>query len=776
MAQKYFAYLTTRGEAKLAQATALGIQLKLTQMAVGDGGGTLPTPTPSQTSLINEKRRAGLNSLTVDPQNPSQLVAEQIIPENEGGWWIREIGLYDDAGELIAVANCAETYKPILAEGSARTQAIRMVLIVSSTASVALKIDPSVILATRKYVDDTAIVVKVYADELMKAHLIASDPHPQYAPKDSPELTGTPRTPTPAAGDKSRQIANTEFVAEVVRVAIANLVASSPAALDTLNELAAALGNDPHFSTTIINALAGKQPLDNTLSRLSGKSVAQLLVYLGLNAFNSNENYTSVSSPKARAFLYITDNGAWGAQDSYGKSLALPLANGGTGADTRLGARVNLLVQAFTSGEDLTTMSSPTAETFLYLDDDGRWGVQDSAGKSKPLPVSNGGTGEDSLLGARVAFGINAFNSGNKLTTVSSPTAKVFWYLNDAGNWGVQDSAGNSIPLPVECGGTGERTITGAKVRLGIAGFNTGKDYSSVSSPQAVVFLYVSDNGSWGVQDAQGKSKPLSIGNGGTGSNSPETARAALELGSGATKNAGNNKGDLITQGGAAYFSALRISSAFDYDKSSAFLSTYQPSAFFPGTGQGTIINATLESDPTYGSRWIGDTAGTPYFQGKINGQLSGAYKLCAIGKTVTTDVNGFIKVSSPVVKLFSDGSCETNEESEGVTTKRVSTGVYKVSGSMGLNSDGIWTIEIPQDLNGNRLCFVDVKTSKGIVTVSVFKRRFDLDTAMVVAGEPMDIPDGRWLDLRLDMPSDSVYNLRMAEAEQAMQAVQPQS
>lgn len=281
MAQKFFAYLTTRGEAKLAQATALGVQLKLTQMGVGDGGGTLPTPSPSQTKLVNERRRAGLNSLTVDPQNSSQIIAEQVIPENEGGWWIREIGLYDDAGELIAVANCAETYKPLLVEGSGRTQVIRMVLIVSSTEAVTLKIDPSVILATRQYVDkaisDTVIQVQLYTDNQMKYHLWAQDPHPQYAPKESPVLTGKPRSPTPAPAENSDIIATTAYV----RAAIAALIASSPAALDTLNEIAAALGNDPNFSRTMLNALAAKQPLDSTLTALAGKSAAGLVSFLG---------------------------------------------------------------------------------------------------------------------------------------------------------------------------------------------------------------------------------------------------------------------------------------------------------------------------------------------------------------------------------------------------------------------------------------------------------------------------------------------------------------
>lgn len=174
MTAKFFALLTNIGAAKLANATALGTRLEITQMAVGDGGGTLPTPSPAQTKLVNEQRRAGLNMLTIDPINTSQIIAEQVIPETEGGWWIREIGLLDKDGDLVAIANCAETYKPQLQEGSGRTQTIRMILIVSSTAAVTLKIDPSVVLATRQYVDkktdDKAIEVKAYADDLLAAH------------------------------------------------------------------------------------------------------------------------------------------------------------------------------------------------------------------------------------------------------------------------------------------------------------------------------------------------------------------------------------------------------------------------------------------------------------------------------------------------------------------------------------------------------------------------------------------------------------------------------
>ncbi|EFN5265306.1 phage tail protein, partial [Escherichia coli] len=231
-------------------------------------------------------------------------------------------------------------------------QTVRMVLITSSTDNITLKIDPAVVLATRKYVDDKALELKVYADDQMAKHLAAPDPHSQYAPKASPTFTGTPKAPTPAAGNNTTQVATTAFVQAAltalingapatldtlkeiaaainndpnfsttinnalalkaplsspaltgtptaptaaqsvnntqiattafVKSAIAGMVGSAPAALDTLNELAAALGNDPNFATTMLNALAGKQPLDNTLTNLSGKDVAGLLTYLGL--------------------------------------------------------------------------------------------------------------------------------------------------------------------------------------------------------------------------------------------------------------------------------------------------------------------------------------------------------------------------------------------------------------------------------------------------------------------------------------------------------------
>lgn len=180
MALKYFALLTNIGAAKLSNMAALGEKLDITSLAVGDGGGVSPTPNQAQTKLINEVRRAQLNSLSVDKDNDSQIIAEQIIPESAGGWWIREIGLFDADGDLIAIANCPETYKATTEEGSGRTQVIRMLLTVSSTDAVTLKIDPSVVLATRQYVDDAVIEVKAYTDKVMKDHEGKANPHSQY--------------------------------------------------------------------------------------------------------------------------------------------------------------------------------------------------------------------------------------------------------------------------------------------------------------------------------------------------------------------------------------------------------------------------------------------------------------------------------------------------------------------------------------------------------------------------------------------------------------------
>ena len=397
---QFYAILTNVGAAKQANADALGIPWTITQMAVGDGNPAgvdnppLPMPTAAWTSLLNEWRRAPLNQLKVDDKNNAVIVAEQVIPADIGGRWIREIALYDADGDMVAVANCAPTFKPLLSQGSGRTQVVRLNLIVSSSSNVQLKIDPSVVLATREWVTEelakqdfkhsvvaatTAAITLSGLQTVDGVALVAGSRvlvKNQAAAKDnglylavaggpwarctdadtsakvtpgllvlvergtvngdsawqlvtdapitlgvtalafemafgrtgvaagtyrsvtvdangrvtaatnpttvagygltdaytktqvdqalalkaalvSPAFSGVPTAPTPAAGTNTTQLANTAFVQK----ALADLVASSPAALDTLNELAAAIGNDPNFAATMTNMLALKAPL-----------------------------------------------------------------------------------------------------------------------------------------------------------------------------------------------------------------------------------------------------------------------------------------------------------------------------------------------------------------------------------------------------------------------------------------------------------------------------------------------------------------------------------
>ncbi|WP_455430543.1 phage tail-collar fiber domain-containing protein [Pseudomonas promysalinigenes] len=366
---QFYAILTNVGAAKQANADALGIAWKITHMGVGDANGADPTPDATQTRLINEWRRAPLNQLKVDDKDASIIIAEQVIPADIGGKWIREIGLYDEAGDLVAVANCAPTYKPVLSQGSGRTQVLRMSLVVSSAANVQLKIDPSVVLATREWVTEElarqdfkhsvlaattanialsglqtidGVPLTAGARVLVKNQTTARDnglytvvpgaawsrcDDANSSAKVTPGLlvlvekgtvnsdsawqlvtdapitlgvtalsfemafgrsgvaAGTYRSvqvdkygrvvaatnPTTVAGygitdvyTKSETFSRAETtsaIATAVASAVAGLVDSSPAALDTLKELAMAIGNDPNFATTMVNELAKKAPL-----------------------------------------------------------------------------------------------------------------------------------------------------------------------------------------------------------------------------------------------------------------------------------------------------------------------------------------------------------------------------------------------------------------------------------------------------------------------------------------------------------------------------------
>lgn len=266
MTVKYYAILTNQGAARLANATMLGSKLNLTQMAVGDANGVLPTPDPAQTKLINQKRIAPLNLLSVDPNNQSQIIAEQIIPENEGGFWIREIGLYDDEGVLIAVANCPETYKPQLQEGSGRTQTIRMILVVTNTEAITLKIDPAVVLATRKYVDD-----KISEHEQSRRHPDASLTAKGFTQLSSAtNSTSETLAATPKAVKAAYDLANGKYTAQDATTARKGLVQLSSATNSTSETLAAT----PKAVKAAYDLANGRQPANAILTALAGLATA----------------------------------------------------------------------------------------------------------------------------------------------------------------------------------------------------------------------------------------------------------------------------------------------------------------------------------------------------------------------------------------------------------------------------------------------------------------------------------------------------------------------
>ncbi|EKQ6517202.1 phage tail protein, partial [Escherichia coli] len=153
--RKFKTVITDTGAKKLAQAAAPdGKPVRLTHMAVGDGGGTLPTPDSKQTRLVHEVWRHTVNRVILDAAHQNRIIAELVIPPETGGFWIREIGVFDEHGDLIAVGNTAESYKPAVAEGSGRAQTFRTILTVSSTATVALTVDNTMVMATVDYVDD----------------------------------------------------------------------------------------------------------------------------------------------------------------------------------------------------------------------------------------------------------------------------------------------------------------------------------------------------------------------------------------------------------------------------------------------------------------------------------------------------------------------------------------------------------------------------------------------------------------------------------------------
>uniref|UniRef100_UPI00202CAFAA phage tail protein n=1 Tax=Escherichia coli TaxID=562 RepID=UPI00202CAFAA len=464
MTVKYYAILTNQGAARLANATLLGSKLNLTQMAVGDANGVLPTPDPAQTKLINQKRIAPLNLLSVDPNNQSQIIAEQIIPENEGGFWIREIGLYDDEGVLIAVANCPETYKPQLQEGSGRTQTIRMILVVTNTEAITLKIDPSVVLATRKYVDD-----KISEHEQSRRHPDASLTAKGFTQLSSAtNSTSETLAATPKAVKIAYDLANGKYTAQDATTARKGLVQLSSATSSTSETQAAT----PKAVKAVYDLANGKQPADATLTALAGLATAadklpyftgndtaslttltnvgrdilaktstqEVIQYIGCPAsptgwLKTGNNGESITT--AQLVTLLQNNGAFNTKAwfarcawSYATSASIPDSETGCGIIPLAGA----VIEVFSNNTDNYTIRITTATTTS---------VSGALTNAEFIYVFNVPGSTSYSPGWR-----RAYNTKNKPTTTDLGLSDESGYVGRLISTRVFTSSGTYIPTP----------------------------------------------------------------------------------------------------------------------------------------------------------------------------------------------------------------------------------------------------------------------------------------------------------------------------------------
>ncbi|HHI1685735.1 TPA: tail fiber protein [Escherichia coli] len=337
MSTKFRTVITTAGAAKLAAATAPGgRKVNITTMAVGDGGGKLPVPDAGQTGLIHEVWRHTLNKISQDKRNSNYIIAELVIPPEVGGFWMRELGLYDDAGTLIAVANMAESYKPALAEGSGRSQTCRMVIIVSSVASVELTIDTTTVMATQDYVDD-----KIAEHEQSRRHPDASLTAKGFTQLSSAtNSTSETLAATPKAVKAAYDLANGKYTAQDATTARKGLVQLSSVTNSDSETLAAT----PKAVKTAYDLANGKYTAQDATTARKG------LVQLS-SATNSTSE-TLAATPKAVKAAYDLANGKYTAQDATTARKGLVQLSSATNSDSEtLAATPKAVKSAYDNAE-----------------------------------------------------------------------------------------------------------------------------------------------------------------------------------------------------------------------------------------------------------------------------------------------------------------------------------------------------------------------------------------------------------------------------------------
>ncbi|HEI2505025.1 TPA: tail fiber protein [Escherichia coli] len=363
MSTKFRTVITTAGAAKLAAATAPGgRKVNITTMAVGDGGGKLPVPDAGQTGLIHEVWRHALNKISQDKRNSNYIIAELVIPPEVGGFWMRELGLYDDAGTLIAVANMAESYKPALAEGSGRSQTCRMVIIVSSVASVELTIDTTTVMATQDYVDD-----KIAEHEQSRRHPDASLTAKGFTQlSNATNSTSETLAATPKAVKAAYDLANGKYTAQDATTARKGLVQLSSATNSTSETLAAT----PKAVKAAYDLANGKYTAQDATTARKG--------LVQLSSVTNSDSETLAATPKAVKTAYDLANGKYTAQDATTARKGLVQLSSATNSDSE------------------TLAATPKAVKTAYDLANGKYTAQDATTARKGLVQLSSATNSDS--------------------------------------------------------------------------------------------------------------------------------------------------------------------------------------------------------------------------------------------------------------------------------------------------------------------------------------------------------------------------------------------
>ncbi|WP_338237255.1 tail fiber protein [Escherichia coli] len=329
--RKFKTVITDTGAKKLAQAAAPdGKPVRLTHMAVGDGGGTLPTPDSKQTRLVHEVWRHTVNRVILDATHQNRIIAELVIPPETGGFWIREIGVFDEHGDLIAVGNTAESYKPTVAEGSGRAQTFRTILTVSSTATVALTVDNTMVMATVDYVDD-----KLKEHEHSRRHPDASLTAKGFVQLSSAtNSTSETLAATPKAVKAAYDLANGKYTAQDATTARKGLVQLSSATNSTSEALAAT----PKAVKAAYDLANGKYTAQDATTARKG--------LVQLSSVTNSDSETLAATPKAVKAAYNLANGKYTAQDATTARKGLVQLSSATNSDSETLAATSKAVKS----------------------------------------------------------------------------------------------------------------------------------------------------------------------------------------------------------------------------------------------------------------------------------------------------------------------------------------------------------------------------------------------------------------------------------------------